>query len=211
MPPRKHILLIGNGCNLPADFLRPLAGQADLIVAADGGADRALAAGVSPHLIMGDLDSASPRARARLSRAKWQFVDNQQNTDLEKALDFIAATYPQARVVLVGFDGGRLDFELGNFLSLYPYRRRLTLCVAGPGWKIYPCNTSLTLHTTPGKRLSLLPLKPCRNVSLSGLKFPLKNATLTWKTAGHTLSNLTTAKRARITCTGGYLLVYIED
>lgn len=56
-------LLIGNGETQEAAFLQHLARQADLILAADGGADRALSAGVRPDVIIGDLDSVSPQAK----------------------------------------------------------------------------------------------------------------------------------------------------
>jgi thiamine pyrophosphokinase len=46
-----------NGAPDPPDLLRRIAGRADLVVAADGGARYALEAGVIPDLIVGDLDS----------------------------------------------------------------------------------------------------------------------------------------------------------
>ena len=84
-------LLIGNGETQEAAFLQHLARQADLILAADGGADRALSAGVRPDVIIGDLDSISPQAKKILPAEKFIFVNNQNNTDLEKALDYLIA------------------------------------------------------------------------------------------------------------------------
>ncbi len=66
MKPSLRVLLLGNGESLPADFLKELAQQADLIIATDGGADKALAKGVSPHAIIGDLDSVSPSLKNNL-------------------------------------------------------------------------------------------------------------------------------------------------
>jgi thiamine pyrophosphokinase len=46
-----------NGSPDSSDLLRSVAGRADLIVAADGGARFALEAGVVPDLVVGDMDS----------------------------------------------------------------------------------------------------------------------------------------------------------
>ena len=86
-----RVLLIGNGETQQAAFLQNLAQQADLILAADGGADRALSSGVRPDVIIGDLDSVSPQAKSLVPAEKLIFVNNQNNTDLEKALDYLSA------------------------------------------------------------------------------------------------------------------------
>lgn len=203
-------LLIGNGEPAPAEFLKQLAARADFIVAADGGADRALKAGLTPDLIIGDLDSVSARAKKCVPPEKLVFVDNQNNTDLEKALDWLCA-HGVNTCTLVGFLGGRWDFSLGNFLSLVPYAKRLELCFAGPGWRFYPVQNSRRFACRPGMRVSLIPLKTCRGVSLKGLKYPLTNAGLKLGGTGRTLSNETTGKTFSVTLQSGFLFVYVEQ
>ena len=146
-------LLIGNGETQEAAFLQPLAQQADLILAADGGADRALSAGGRPDVIIGDLDSVSPQAKKILPAEKFIFVNNQNNTDLEKALDYLIA-HQCTQCTLTGFVGGRWDFTFGNFLSVYPYLDKMDICVAGKGWKIWPLTHSVTKTVRPGARVS---------------------------------------------------------
>lgn len=204
-----HILLIGNGQTPPVPELKALAQKADLTVAADGGADNALRAGLTPDVIIGDLDSVSPRARKKFSSCQWILVDNQNNTDLQKALDYLLAQKCK-KCTLVGFDGGRMDFTLGNLLALYPYARKMELCVVGNGWRIYPLTKTHTFTTRSGVRVSLLPLKPCGGVTLSGLQFPLKNARLTLGTT-RTLSNVALKNRFTVNIQTGFLLVYMES
>ena len=210
MPQLRRALLLGNGDNLPTDFLKKLAAQVDFILATDGAADRALQSGLFPDAVIGDLDSASVRAKKRLAHIPWIFVDNQNNTDLEKALDWLVAE-KFTHVTLCGFTGGRLDFTLGNFLSLYPYTKKLILQVCGPGWSLYPVTKSFTRVCTPGKRISLLPYQLCRNVQTRGLKYPLRNETLSWKQPGRTISNQTTGKRLQLSLSSGFLWLYLED
>lgn len=203
-------LLIGNGETLPAGFLLPLVREADVVLAADGGADRALAAGVTPHAVIGDLDSVSETAKKRLGEEKFIFVNNQNNTDLEKALDWLLQHGCRACTVC-GFAGGRLDFTLGNFLSVYPYVKKMDICFAGPGWKMYPLAAPRKFTCRTGARVSLIPLKTCNGVTLKGLKYPLQNARLTWMRAGRSLSNQTTGKSFHVSLKTGYMLVYAEE
>ena len=117
-------LLIGNGRSLPKAWLKQLAKNASLLVCADGGADRALAAGVQPDVIIGDLDSVSAQTRERCAKAQWVFVDNQDNTDLEKALTWLLKQHCRD-CILVGFDGNRMDFTVGNLLACAKYAKKI--------------------------------------------------------------------------------------
>lgn len=200
-------LLIGNGEPVSAKLLTQLARQADLILAVDGGADHALRARVTPDYVLGDLDSVSPRAKKAFA-GKILHIPTQENTDLEKALRF-ALDHQVTHATLTGFVGDRWDFSLGNLLTLSAYARKLTLCVAGEKWRMYPLITGAQIPCAKHKRLSIIPLKPCSAVTLSGCKYPLANARLLPGTT-RTLSNQTTATRVRITFTRGALLLYIE-
>lgn len=203
-------LLVGNGETLPAGYLAGRAQEADLVLAADGGADRALDCGVTPDAVIGDLDSVSAETRRKLGEEKFVFVNNQNNTDLEKALDYLAERGCK-ECMICGFAGGRLDFTLGNFLSVYPYVKQMDICFAGPGWKIYPLASGRKFSCKKGARVSLIPLKTCTGVTLKGLKYPLENAHLSWEHAGRSLSNQTTGKEFQISLKTGYMLVYAEE
>lgn len=205
-----HALLIGNGETQETVFLQNLAQQADLILAADGGADRALSVGVRPDVIIGDLDSISPQAKKILPAEKFIFVNNQNNTDLEKALDYLIA-HQCTQCTLTGFVGGRWDFTFGNFLSVYPYLDKMDICVAGKGWKIWPLTHSVTKTVRPGARVSLIPAADCQNVTLQGLVYPLEHANLSLGRTGQTLSNVAKLSEIKILFDKGFLLLYIED
>ena len=112
-----NALLIGNGvCPSPA-LLQQLAAQLNFILAADGGAQKAAAAGVMPDKIIGDFDSLS--TQQTWPREKLLRIPRQDNTDLEKALDYLQDNH-FTHVTIAGGTGGRWDFSIGNFLSVYP-------------------------------------------------------------------------------------------
>lgn len=202
-----QVLLIGNGETVSPALLKQLAKKADYILAADAGADKALRAGITPHGIIGDLDSVSVRTKKRLAD-KMQYVPTQDNTDLEKALNWIKK-HKFTQATLVGFVGGRWDFSIGNLLTLAKYARWIEITLVSNKWRIYPLVHSAQFCCTKNKRVSIIALKTCTRLTLSGLKFPLHNARLTAGTT-RTLSNETTGKKFGVRFDKGCLLVYQE-
>lgn len=188
---------------------RALAAQAGLLIAADGGAHHCQALGLRPHLVVGDLDSLAPEARAALEAAGTRFEVHparKDETDLELAIG--AALRAGAReVVLLAALGARWDQSLGNLLLLaHPAFAALTLrLVDGPDtfWVIHGQGT---VRGTPGDRLSLLPLTATvEDVTLTGLEYPLTRARLRF---GYTtgISNRLVAPVATIAVGAGVLL-----
>lgn len=100
------VTLLG-GADLDDNQLNICLIAAPSVVAADGGADHALRAGLGPVAVIGDMDSVSPAARAAFSGVLHR-VAEQDTTDFEKALSRIAAPL----VMAAGFLGGRLDHTL---------------------------------------------------------------------------------------------------
>lgn len=202
-----NALLIGNGELPSAALLRRLAQTADFVLAADGGADKAAKAGLTPDLVIGDLDSLAKQA---WPKERTLHIPRQDNTDLEKALDWLQDNACRS-VCIAGGVGGRWDFSLGNFFSVYPYLNKMEIVFSGDGWRIWPLTQSAQKTVRPGARVSVIPVTPCRNVTLKGLEYPLENAALTLGGTGRTLSNRAAADRMEITFDGGYLLLYAED
>lgn len=203
-----NALLIGNGvCPSPA-LLQQLAAQVNFILAADGGAQKAAAAGVMPDMVIGDFDSLS--AQQTWPREKLLRIPRQDNTDLEKALDYLQDNH-FTYVTIAGGTGGRWDFSIGNFLSVYPYLAQMDICFAADGWKIHPLIKPAQKAVRPGARVSLIPVTTCQNVTLKGLQYPLQNATLELGRTGRTLSNCAAQENISIQFSSGYLLLYIED
>ena len=200
-------LLIGNGECVSPRLLKKLAAQADYVLAADGGANTALACNVTPNGVIGDLDSVSARAKKVLT-GKILHVPTQDNTDMEKALHWLIKHH-FTHVTLVGFVGNRWDFSFGNMLALARFARKLEICVAGNKWRMIPLIHNAKLVCPKNKRVSIIPLKTCTGVTLSGLKYPLKNAQLVPGTT-RTLSNQTITTYFKISFTRGTLWVYYE-
>lgn len=135
------------------------------LVAADGGADHLLRAGLQPQAVIGDMDSITDAASAAFAGVLHR-VPEQQTTDFDKTLRHIAAPL----VIALGVTGGRFDHELAALHVLLCHPDRLCLLL-GPDSLTVVCPPELTLHLTPGTVVSLFPMGPVRCGS-TGLRWP---------------------------------------
>jgi thiamine pyrophosphokinase len=204
----KKLLIIANGGHEDAAFIRAQAARHDFTLALDGGADTALKAGVTPHLALGDLDSISAAAKRKLGPLKLFKIARQDNTDLEKGLDFAAFLKPQSATIICA-TGGRIDFTLGNFSSVFGYIKKLSMVIKGKGWRIYPLTKTQKFECKKGATVSLIPVGVCRGLTLKNLKYPLQNASLA---PGRTaISNTALKNNFEVILKTGKLLVIIYD
>lgn len=160
------VTLIGGGAVTEGDMAEALA-LAPVLVAADGGADAALALGHRPDLAIGDFDSISGAARAALGPDRLCHVAEQDSTDFAKALSRIAADF----VIAIGFSGRRLDHTLAalNVMVRHPAPPCVMLAAEDVAF-LAPARLALPLAT--GTRVSLFPMGPARGES-EGLYWPI--------------------------------------
>ncbi|GAB4265512.1 MAG: thiamine diphosphokinase [Pararhodobacter sp.] len=164
------ITVVGGGALDAATLARALA-VAPTLVAADGGADRALALGHCPARVIGDLDSLSAAARARLGADRVEHDGDQETTDFDKVLSVIEAPF----VVAVGFAGARLDHTLAAMSTLARNTNRRVILDTGADLCLL-CPPRLALDLPTGARVSLYPLAPLRCRS-EGLVWPTDQLT----------------------------------
>ena len=190
------------------DVIRP----DDLVIAADGGTHHALAAGVTPHVVIGDLDSISPDERARVEAAGGQIVrfsPHKDETDLELALHH-AVRQGATEIVILAALGGRLDQTVANLLLLaLPVLRGLDVrVVEGPqtAFLIRGGDGAALIEGQPGDTVSLIPLGgDAVGVTAVGLEWPLYEDSLRFGLA-RGVSNVLTAGQARVRVRQGLLL-----
>jgi len=188
------------------DLLRP----DDLIIAADGGTQHALSAGVIPHVIIGDLDSLSPVERARVEAAGSRiirFSPRKDETDTELAL-LEAAAAGATRITILGALGGRIDHTLANvLLLLMPQLEGIeTIFFDGCSY-LSVVRRKGEIRGQVGDLVSLIPLGgDAGGIITEGLEYPLHDETLHIG-AARGISNVLTRPKARIAVGWGNLLV----
>ena len=160
------VTLIGGGEVRAAELEAALA-LAPTLVAADGGANSALSLGHVPQATLGDLDSLTEAARARLPAGTVHHLPDQDTTDFEKCLGQIQARF----IVAVGFLGQRQDHVLAVMSALAQHRGPPCL-VLGAYDVIFALKGTTHLSLWHGARVSLMPMAPVTGTS-KGLKWPI--------------------------------------
>ncbi len=182
-----------------------------LVIAADGGLRLALQAGLTPDIIIGDMDSADPgtlaHATARGAEIK-AFPAHKNETDLELAL--IEAVQRGCNTIsVIGFLGDRIDQTLGNvYLLALPLLQDCNVKLVNRSqmtWLARPGETIVTGQS--GDTLSLLPVAgDAVGITTQGLEYPLHHESLAFGPA-RGMSNVLTDTEARFTFESGLLLV----
>ena len=181
-----------------------------VVVAADGGAEVALALGIAVDVVVGDFDSVTSESFAILERSGARIErharEKDATTDLALAFDAALGFGPR-RILLVGGVGRRLDHLLGELLLLgadaYAGVELDALLGAAV---IHVVRGERSLVGTPGELVSLHALHgPAVGVVTEGLVYPLRGVTLT---AGSSrgVSNVFAAEEARISLERGVVL-----
>lgn len=142
------------------------------VVAADGGADAALAHGANPKAVIGDFDSLSEAAKAALPDEVLFPIEEQDSTDFDKCMRSIATPL----IIGIGFSGARLDHQLAayNTLVRHPHRRCILL---GSEELVFLAPPSVSLPLEVGCAVSLFPMGAVEGVS-EGLRWPINGLNL---------------------------------
>jgi thiamine pyrophosphokinase len=173
----KHALVICNGEMPPKKFIVPLLKEKPFIICADGGANKARVLGITPHIIIGDLDSITEKTKRYFSSVPIIHLTDQYSTDLEKALDYLIANgYSSAFVV--GAMGERPDHMLSNFSILLKYHSRIALKFIDERCTVEIVQKKIRFKAKIGQQISLVPIGKCSGITTQGLKYPLNNETL---------------------------------
>lgn len=141
--------------------------RAPYLIAADGGANKAVEFGHIPEAVIGDLDSLAAAARAAIPADRICHVAEQDTTDFEKCLSRIEAPY----ILGLGFTGGRLDHVQAVLTVLVRHAGRRCL-ILGEEDVIFVAPRRLSLAVEPGTRVSLWPAGAVSGRS-EGLYWPI--------------------------------------
>jgi thiamine pyrophosphokinase len=187
----------------------------DLIICADGGAQRALALGLAPNVVIGDLDSLDGELQARLASECCQVLvhpTRKDETDLELALRY-AIDHEVDEILILGALGGRIDQTLANVLLLaLPELEGIKTRIVAGDQEMFFIRGQALIEGQIGDIVSLLPIAgDVTGITTEGLEYPLQCDTLEF---GPTLgvSNVLTTPVARVQVERGLLLcVHISN
>jgi thiamine pyrophosphokinase len=173
----EHIVIITGAAPIDPSVVARIPPDA-ILMAVDGGLDHALAAGLAPTHLVGDLDSVTDDALAWAARnaSIERHPTDKDRTDTELAL-LLAATFDPSRITLIG-GGNRLDHTFAGIGALGAlvvtsvpmleawWDGQHVSVLQGPG--------SAVLSLQPGSTLSLLALHgSCTRVTLRNTRWEL--------------------------------------
>ena len=156
-----------------------------ILVAADGGASVAVAAGRIPDLVIGDMDSILPATRDQIPDERFHHIAEQDSTDFEKCLRRIKA----GGILAYGFLGGRLDHELAACTALVRHPEQ-TCIMIGENDICFLAPERFEIDLPQGTRFSLFPMAEVAGQS-NGLKYPIADLTFTPSTQVGTSNEVT--------------------
>lgn len=173
------------------------------LVAADGGAVKALQFGAMPDAVIGDFDSLPAEIRAQLPPERLLQVTEQDSTDFEKCLTRIAAPF----VVAVGFMGARQDHTLAVLATIARLRQHPTVLL-GERDIIFAAPPELALDLGVGVRISLFPMGLAQGRS-TGLHWPLDG--ISFSPEGQIATSNKTTGPIHIQTNGAMLVILPKD
>lgn len=207
------ITVVANGDFSITPAIRYCLLSADKLLACDNGAQFCYEHGRLPDLVLGDFDSLPLASQEMLAQANVPFSrypTDKAQTDLEIAL-LHALTLKPRIITLLGALGGRWDQSLANvLLCLHPLLRDTPIILRAATSSIVPITPAWHYQWQAPEHsvFSLLPLSPLTGVTLSGVRYPLTDATLE---PGYTLpvSNCmgTSLAELRLQSGSGWLVV----
>jgi thiamine pyrophosphokinase len=183
-------LIVTGGESPSGQFLAELGASADIVIAADSGLDTALAAGISPRLVLGDFDSISDRKLLdNLSGAAvLEYKTDKDDTDTELALAE-AARRGFDRILLCGAGGGRLDHLMGILELFKRPLRPSEWYTSAESVHLIMSGSQAVFRISVGNMVSVFPLaSPCTGMDSKGLKWTLEG--LKWGAGEYGISNL---------------------
>ena len=203
---RRNNVLVANAPLRWTPRLTALATGADVLLAADGGANHLARIGLRPTAVIGDLDSISGPTRAWLEEAVMVERPDQDRTDLDKALAHAFDDLGLEEVTVLAATGGRVDHDLGNLGLLARLALGQRLIYEGDAHRLLATCSELRLESVPGETWSFWTYDPTVRVTVEGVRWPIEDAAL--DAGGRpSISNEAIQHQVRVRADGGAVIV----
>ena len=188
----------------------PTLSQDDLLIAVDGGLHACTAQGLSPSLLVGDLDSFGDAPLPNIPICRFPVKKDETDTYLAY-LEGVKRGYSHFEIY--GGLGGRADHTIANLQLL----RRIagegrSAALVGKDTRMLAfSNCTTTLKTRAGQSLGVFALSEiCEGVSIAGAAYELENGTLK-NDFPLGVSNTALGERVTLSVKKGILLAVLSD
>lgn len=186
-----------------------LPSDGDLVIAADGGYDNLLSLGITPNIIIGDLDSVRSELPKEIELIRHKVEKDETDTHLAY-LEGARRGYTEFE--LYGGTGGREDHTFANYsLLLYAKNEGNNIKLVSENMDIFVMkNEKRELSGREGATFSAFAIGgAARGVTIDGLYYSAWDATLLPEFP-LAVSNHFTSRRATVEVRAGALLIMAE-
>lgn len=180
----------------------------DYLVAADGAANYLKKIGVIPDIILGDLDSIKEGVLNYYLKKNIPVIKytEQETTDFEKSLNFVIKTGLKD-IIIFGFTSLRPDHSLNNFSVLKRYYKKLNIRFIDNDFIIEFIRKSISFNYRKNQLISLLPFPAARGITTKGLRYALKDESLSLGVREGTL-NVASSEKVTVSFRTGDLILF---
>ncbi|MCZ2126819.1 MAG: thiamine diphosphokinase [Anaerolineales bacterium] len=201
-----RVVIFANGDLPNLEKARALIHPDDFILCADGGVRHALALGLTPKLIVGDMDSL-PSTFSLQPESFLRYPTDKNETDLELAVRHALTLAPKQILILAAL-GGRTDQTLANIALLsHPQLAAFDVRLADGVEEIFFCRDQAQIEGRGGDVVSLIPWQgKVAGVFTENLRWRLDDEIL-YPDQTRGVSNEMTADVAKVFIQSGLLLI----
>lgn len=180
----------------------------DYLVAADGAANYLRKIKIIPDIILGDLDSINDGVLNYFLKKNVPVIKytEQETTDFEKSLNFVIQTGLK-EIIIFGFTSLRVDHSLNNFSVLKRYYKKLNIRFIDDDFIIEFIRKNINFNYRKNQLLSILPFPSARGITTKGLRYALKNESLSLGVREGTL-NVATSEKVSVSFRTGDLILF---
>ena len=166
----KPFIILANGQYPSHPAALNMLHTAGTIICTDGSANKLLENGLTPNVIIGDMDSTTVGQDS--FKGLYVKISDQDNTDLDKALEWCKVNN-LSPITVLGTSQLREDHTIGNLMLLANYSDELDINFVTDYFTI-TCHQGKRSFTSFKQQLvSLLPVEDIQSITMEGLEFPL--------------------------------------
>ena len=187
------VVLLANGLEPKLLKIINFLMDAGTIICVDGGYELAKKLNIKPDIIIGDFDSTILNKNDE--KNKIIKADNQNKTDLEKAIDFCISENLN-EIFLIAANGKRDDHNLANILLMYRYFKDIQIKIITDYFQIEVFEGKKLFNLPIGSEISLISLEENNPITSKGLKFELNTDNL--KSPSNGISNIVDKEKIEI-------------
>jgi len=193
----KPFIILANGQYPSHPAALNMLHTAGTIICTDGSANKLIENGLTPNVIIGDMDSTTVGQDS--FKGLYVKISDQDNTDLDKALEWCKVNN-LSPITVLGTSQLREDHTIGNLMLLANYSDELDINFVTDYFTITCHHGKQSFTSFKQQLVSILPVEDIQSITTEGLEFPLIDEPFPLSSRG--ISNRATGHQFIITSSG---------